>query len=43
MTQVPTDADSRADAPNANDHGNHEVAQDLAYKRLTMVNIVFVG
>lgn len=41
--QVALDADCRADTPNAYDHGNHEVAEDLAYKRLTLVNIVFVG
>lgn len=45
-TQVPLDADNRADNPQQDDlrdDGTHEIAPDLAYKRLGMVNVVFYG
>ena len=44
--QIPLDAASRADDPQIDairDDGTHEVAADLAYKRLAIVNVVFVG
>lgn len=44
--QVPLDASARADDPqyDATRHdATHEVAPDVAYKRLAIVNVVFVG
>ena len=44
--QIPLDTASRADSPqqdDARDDGTHEVAPDLAYKRLAIVNVVFFG
>lgn len=44
--QIPIDTASRADSPqqdDARDDGTHEVAPDLAYKRLVLVNVVFYG
>ena len=44
--QIPLDAASRADNPEVDavrDDGTHEVAADLAYKRLAIVNVIFVG
>ena len=44
--QIPISADARADDPQADvarDDGTHEVAPDLAYKRLAIVNVVFYG
>src|SRR3954470_14086007 len=44
--QIPLDESSRADNPQLdaeNDDNTHEVADDLAYKRLVLVNVVFVG
>lgn len=44
--QVPLDEQSRADNPEidaANDDNTHEIAPDLAYKRLVMVNVVYFG
>lgn len=40
--QIPLDASGIADLPHANDH-TREVAPDLAYKRLAIVNVVFHG
>ncbi|HEX9952858.1 MAG TPA: MBL fold metallo-hydrolase [Rubricoccaceae bacterium] len=43
---VPLDASARADDPDADaarDDGTHEVRPDLAYARLAIVNVVFVG
>jgi len=39
--QIPLDDDVRAD--HIEDGGTHEVAPDLAYKRLFLVNVVFAG
>ena len=44
--QIPLTEDSRADDPEIdreNDDSTHEIADDLAYKRLAIVNVVFVG
>jgi glyoxylase-like metal-dependent hydrolase (beta-lactamase superfamily II) len=44
--QIPLTEDSRADNPEIdrdNDDSTHEIADDLAYKRLAIVNVVFVG
>ena len=44
--QVPLDADSRADDPQqdaARDDGAQEVKPDLAYQRLAIVNVAYVG
>ena len=44
--QIPLDPSARADNPqddSARDDGTHEVAPDLAYKRLAIVNVVFYG
>lgn len=44
--QIHLSEDARADAPDfdkVRDDGTHEVGNDLAYKRLAIVNIVFVG
>jgi glyoxylase-like metal-dependent hydrolase (beta-lactamase superfamily II) len=44
--QIPLSEQSRADDPEIdrqNDDSTHEVAEDLAYKRLAIVNVVFVG
>lgn len=44
--QVPIDSSARADDPEADsarDDGTHEIAPDLAYRRLAIVNVVFVG
>lgn len=44
--QIPVDPKARADDPAADAHrddGTHEVAPDLAYRRLVLVNVVFVG
>ena len=43
---IPLDPENRADDPaldDARDDGTHEVAPDLAYKRLAMVNVAFFG
>jgi len=45
-SQIPLSPDSRAFDPDADDIRNdktHEVAPDVAYRRLGMVNVVFVG
>jgi glyoxylase-like metal-dependent hydrolase (beta-lactamase superfamily II) len=44
--QVPIDPSARADnseLDNARDDGTREIAPDLAYRRLAIVNVVFVG
>ena len=44
--QVPLTEESRADDPEIdrdNDDSTHEIADDIAYKRLAIVNVVFVG
>ena len=44
--QIPLTGQSRADDPEIdrdNDDSTHEIADDLAYKRLAIVNVVFVG
>jgi len=44
--QIPLTEHSRADDPEIdrdNDDSTHEIADDLAYKRLAIVNVVFVG
>ncbi|TWA80235.1 glyoxylase-like metal-dependent hydrolase (beta-lactamase superfamily II) [Azospirillum brasilense] len=44
--QIPLDSAGRADDPErdrARDDGTHEIAPDLAYRRLAIVNVVFVG
>jgi glyoxylase-like metal-dependent hydrolase (beta-lactamase superfamily II) len=44
--QIPLNPSSRADRPAGKDErhsGTHEVAADLAYKRLALVNLVFYG
>jgi len=44
--QIPLGADARADDPQADDargDGTHEVAPDLAYKRLAIVNVALYG
>jgi glyoxylase-like metal-dependent hydrolase (beta-lactamase superfamily II) len=44
--QIRIDPENRADDPEADEtrnDGTHEVAPDLAYKRLVMVNVVFYG
>ncbi|KAA0677251.1 MBL fold metallo-hydrolase [Roseomonas genomospecies 6] len=44
--QIPLDSAGRADDPGrdrARDDGTHEIAPDLAYRRLAIVNVVFVG
>lgn len=41
MTQASRADDPRADR--ARDDGTHEISADLAYKRLAIVNVVFVG
>jgi glyoxylase-like metal-dependent hydrolase (beta-lactamase superfamily II) len=44
--QIPLDPSLRADDPvldEARDDATHEVAPDLAYRRLAIVNVVFVG
>ncbi|GEP11017.1 MBL fold metallo-hydrolase [Methylobacterium gnaphalii] len=44
--QIPVDPRARADDPSsdaARDDGTHEVAADLAYRRLLLVNVVFIG
>ena len=43
---IPLDPHGRADNPEqdaARDDGTHEVAPDMAYKRLMLVNIAFYG
>ena len=40
--QIPLDASARAAESDTTD-GTHEIAPDLAYRRLLMVNVVFVG
>lgn len=40
--QIPLDEIARADS-GAGEDGTHEIAPDLAYRRLLMVNVVFVG
>jgi glyoxylase-like metal-dependent hydrolase (beta-lactamase superfamily II) len=42
-TQIPLDPSSVADLPNQSDDSTHEIAPDLAYQRLAMVNVVFYG
>jgi glyoxylase-like metal-dependent hydrolase (beta-lactamase superfamily II) len=44
--QIPLDEESRADQTQVdtdNDDGAHEVASDIAYKRLGIVNVVYFG
>src|SRR4051794_33569116 len=44
--QIPLAEEARADNPNLdeqNDDGTHEIAGDLSYKRLAIVNVVFYG
>jgi glyoxylase-like metal-dependent hydrolase (beta-lactamase superfamily II) len=44
--QIPLTEESRADDPEIdreNDDSTHEIANDLAYKRLAIVNVVFFG
>ena len=41
--QVLLSRQARADDAQAHDHGTHEIAPDLAYKRLSVVNVVFLG
>lgn len=41
--QIPLSAKDRADDPDANDGGTHDVCPDLAYKRLSVVNVAFIG
>jgi glyoxylase-like metal-dependent hydrolase (beta-lactamase superfamily II) len=44
--QVPIDPSARADnsqRDSTRDDGTHEIAPDLAYRRLAIVNVVFVG
>jgi glyoxylase-like metal-dependent hydrolase (beta-lactamase superfamily II) len=44
--QIPLDPSGRADDPKADaarDDGTHEVAPDLAYRRLAIVNVAFYG
>ncbi len=44
--QIPLSADARADDPEADDargDDTHQVAPDLAYKRLAIVNVAFYG
>jgi glyoxylase-like metal-dependent hydrolase (beta-lactamase superfamily II) len=44
--QVPVDSSARADDPRLDDirdDGTHEIAPDLAYRRLAIVNVIFVG
>ena len=44
--QIPLTKESRADDPEIdrdNDDSTHEIADDIAYKRLAIVNVVFVG
>jgi glyoxylase-like metal-dependent hydrolase (beta-lactamase superfamily II) len=44
--QIPLTEKSRADDPEIdrdNDDSTHQIADDLAYKRLAIVNVVFVG
>src|SRR5688572_7521281 len=46
MQQIPVDASARADDPRKDDvreDGTHEIAADLAYKRLAMVNVIYYG
>lgn len=46
MAQIPVDNDARADDPErdaARDDETHEIAPDLAYRRLAIVNVIFVG
>ena len=44
--QIPVDPETRADDPErdaARGDGAHEIASDLAYQRLLLVNVVFLG
>ncbi len=44
--QIRVDSDARADVPEIDDargDGTHEIAADIAYKRLLMVNVVYFG
>lgn len=44
--QIPVDSGARADDPErdvSRDDGTHEITPDLAYRRLGIVNVVFVG
>lgn len=44
--QIPINPNSRADDPEADarrDDGTYEIVSDLAYRRLLLVNVVFVG
>ena len=44
--QIPLEPEARADDPErdaARDDGTHEVAPDLAYKRIAIVNVVYCG
>lgn len=43
---IPLDSSARADSPaqdDARDDGTHEIAPDVAYKRLAIVNVAFFG
>ena len=40
--QVPVSSDAIVDLPHPDD-GTHEIAHDLAYRRLAMVNVIFYG
>src|SRR5688500_3323529 len=44
--QIKLDSKARADDPDwdhVRDDGTHEIAPDLAYQRLAIVNVVYVG
>jgi len=41
--QIPLEPEARADTPSQADEGAPEFAPELAYKRLMLVNVVFVG
>jgi glyoxylase-like metal-dependent hydrolase (beta-lactamase superfamily II) len=41
--QIPLDPAARADLGAQSDDGPHEIAADLAYQRLAMVNVVYFG
>jgi hypothetical protein len=40
--QIPLDSSGRADDPGRDD-STHEIAPDLAYRRLAIANVVFFG
>jgi glyoxylase-like metal-dependent hydrolase (beta-lactamase superfamily II) len=43
MSQIPLHASDRADDPTHEEVGLHEIEEDLAYRRMTIVNVVFFG